>query len=246
MLMEVGVSGEHWPSGGVNAALQILSSFNKDHHLAIDIGAHEGETAAIIHAAGLSQMRCISIEPNPVSFTKLKLNTQSLNNNNFEIEYLGSAVGSEVGTKSFLITDQSAVSGLLEPFSGVSERVPTGDHRIVERFDVGVITIDSLCASLDLDHIDLLKIDTEGFDLEVLRGARKVLERNSASVILSEVFFVNYRKDQCFFWDTASYLHQLGYFFVGLFDTRLTTQGRLYTGNGIWVSSQVGQSLGYL
>ena len=47
--MEVGVSGEHWPSGGVNAALHILSSFEKDHHLAIDIGAHEGETAVAIH-----------------------------------------------------------------------------------------------------------------------------------------------------------------------------------------------------
>lgn len=240
------MSGERWPSGGVNAALHILSSLGKDRHLAIDIGAHEGETAAAIHAAGLLQMRCISIEPNPASFTKLKLNSQNLKNNDFEIEYLGSAVGSEVGTKSFLVTEKSAVSGLLEPFSGVSERVPTGDHKIVERFDVEVITIDSLCSIRNLNHIDLLKIDTEGFDLEVLKGANKILERNLVSVILSEVFFVNYRKDQCFFWDTASYLHQLGYYFVGLFDTRLTTQGRLYTGNGIWVSSQVGQLLGYI
>ena len=240
------MSGEHWPSGGVNAALHILSSFEKDHHLAIDIGAHEGETAVAIHAAGLSKMSCISIEPNPASFMKLKLNSENLKNKNFEIEYLESAVGSKVGTKSFLVTDQSAVSGLLEPFSGVSERVPTGDHRIVERFDVEVITVDSLYSISNLDHIDLLKIDTEGFDLEVLKGARNTLERNLVSVILSEVFFVNYRKDQCFFWDTASYLHQLGYYFVGLFDTRLTTQGRLYTGNGIWVSSQVGLSLGYL
>ena len=240
------MSGEHWPSGGVNAALHILSSLGKDRHLAIDIGAHEGETAAAIHAGGLLQMRCISIEPNPASFTKLKLNSQNLKNNDFEIEYLGSAVGSEVGTKSFLVTEKSAVSGLLEPFSGVSERVPTGDHKIVERFDVEVITIDSLCSIRNLNHIDLLKIDTEGFDLEVLKGANKILERNLVSVILSEVFFVNYRKDQCFFWDTASYLHQLGYYFVGLFDTRLTTQGRLYTGNGIWVSSQVGQLLGYI
>ena len=191
-------------------------------------------------------MSCISIEPNPASFMKLKLNSENLKNKNFEIEYLESAVGSKVGTKSFLVTDQSAVSGLLEPFSGVSERVPTGDHRIVERFDVEVITVDSLYSISNLDHIDLLKIDTEGFDLEVLKGARNTLERNLVSVILSEVFFVNYRKDQCFFWDTASYLHQLGYYFVGLFDTRLTTQGRLYTGNGIWVSSQVGLSLGYL
>jgi len=44
--MEVGVSGEHWPSGGVNAALHILSSLSRGHHLAIDLGVHEGETSA--------------------------------------------------------------------------------------------------------------------------------------------------------------------------------------------------------
>jgi FkbM family methyltransferase len=173
---------------GVNAALQILSSFGKSHHLAIDVGAHESETAAAVHAVGLSNMKVISVEPNTASFSRLVCNSEDLKNNNFEIEYLPVAIGSKTGTTDFFCTNQSAVSGLLQPFSSVSERVPTGDHKIIERFDVQVITIDGLCQSHDIDHIDLLKIDTEGFDLEVLKGAREAIERNSVGIILSEVF----------------------------------------------------------
>jgi len=238
--------GENWPSGGVSAAMGILASLDQKKHLIIDVGAHEGETAEALHSAHLPHTRCLSIEPNPEAFDNLMSNSQNLKNDNFEIEYLRSAVGSEVGTKSFLLTDQSAVAGLLEPFSGVSARVPTGDHEIVQRFEVDVTTIDTLISNLFFTHIDLLKIDTEGFDLEVLKGAIDALRNNKISIVLCETFFVNYRKEQCFFWDIASFLHEFEYFFVGLYDTRQTSQGRLYTGNGIWVSSLVGQSLGFL
>ena len=237
---------DQWPTGGLSAALGILSSLNLENHLVIDVGAHEGETAYACHAARLSHMRCISIEPNPTAFAQLVHNSQKLADHNFDIEFLRSAVGNEVGTRSFVLTDQSAVAGLLEPFAGVDERVPTGDHRVVDRINVEVVSIDSLLLDRQITHVHLLKIDTEGFDLEVLRGAIDVLGNNAVSVIICEVFFVNYRNNQCFFWDIATFLHQLGYFFVNLYDTRPTAQGRLYTGNGIWVSPQVGQSLGYL
>lgn len=238
--------GESWPSGGVTAATNILCSLNLESHLIIDVGAHEGETVEALHASHLASIRCISIEPNPESFVKLQLNSQILKDKGFEVELLQSAVGSKLGAQTFLLTDQSAVAGLLEPFSGVSARVPTGDHEIVKRFNVDVVTIDSLLSSRGLTQVDLLKIDTEGFDLEVLKGASETLGKNMVSVVLCETFFVNYRKDQCFFWDIASFMHQFSYYFVGLYDTRQTSQGRLYTGNGIWVSLHVGQSLGFL
>lgn len=235
-----------WPSAGITEALQILSRLNRESHIVIDVGAHEGETLFACHAASLPRMQCISIEPNPIAYVQLERNAQILINHNFEIEFLRSAVGNVVGTMPLIITDQSAVAGLLEPFAGIDERVPSGDHRVIDRIEVNVVTIDKLITDRKLGHVDLLKIDTEGFDLEVLIGASNALGNSAVSVILSEVFFVNYRQNQCFFWDISNFLHQLGYFFVNLFDTRLTEQGRLYTGNGLWVSSRVGRTLGFL
>jgi hypothetical protein len=89
-------------------------------------------------------------------------------------------------------------------------------------------------------------VDAEGYDLEVLRGAASALREQRIKVVLSEVFFVAYRQGQCYFWDIASYLAEMDYRFVNLFDTRDTSQGRLYTGNGLWVSRDVAAANGYL
>ena len=60
------------------------------------------------------------------------------------------------------------------------------------------------------------------------------------------MFFVKYRKNQCYFWDIASYLQKYNYSFVNLYDTRNTSQGRLYTGNGLWISNDLAQKNNFL
>jgi FkbM family methyltransferase len=47
---------------------------------------------------------------------------------------------------------------------------------------VGVTTIDDYAARAGIDHIDLLKIDTEGHDVRVLHGARRFLGSRAVSV----------------------------------------------------------------
>ncbi len=42
---------------------------------------------------------------------------------------------------------------------------------IVRETEVAITTLDDYCRSTDVSRIDLLKIDTQGYELEVLRGA---------------------------------------------------------------------------
>jgi len=52
-------------------------------------------------------------------------------------------------------------------------------------FIVKVIPLDFLIKVLHIDYIDILKMDVEGYELEVLKGGRKALRLTKAIVVAS-------------------------------------------------------------
>ena len=51
---------------------------------------------------------------------------------------------------------------------------------------VGVDTLDGYASTRGIDHIDLLKIDTEGLDLKVLFGGRALFDNRSIGIVQVE------------------------------------------------------------
>ncbi len=60
------------------------------------------------------------------------------------------------------------------------------DSQIVSRERVPITTIDAFIASHGIDQVDVMKIDVEGAELLVLRGARELLRNDDAPLILYE------------------------------------------------------------
>ena len=58
-------------------------------------------------------------------------------------------------------------------------------RRKVEK--VMVTTLDVYCKQNHLSSIDLLKLDVQGYEARVLRGATKLLEENRIRVIMAEL-----------------------------------------------------------
>lgn len=56
---------------------------------------------------------------------------------------------------------------------------------------VSVTTLDEFCASQGLERVDLLKIDTEGTELDVLRGASRLIANRAIEVIQFEFGYGN-------------------------------------------------------
>lgn len=83
---------------------------------------------------------------------------------------------------------------------------------------VTVRTLDSFCAEKNINDIDLLKTDTEGFDLEVLKGAEAMLRAHQVQFILAEATFHPQNTYHTSFFRLAEYLHGLEYHFVDLYD----------------------------
>ena len=135
------------------------------------------------------------------------------------------------------------MSGVLQADRCLKDRVPTGDHESIESINIEQITIDNIVEEVKIDSstLNILKVDTEGYDLQVLLGAKNSLENKVIDIIISEFFCVRYRECQGYMWDSMAYLSKLGYLFDNIYDTRNTTQGRLYTGNIVAVSPRIAE-----
>ena len=58
---------------------------------------------------------------------------------------------------------------------------------------VNVVSIDSFCKKKNIDKIDLLKIDTEGHEAEVLKGATRMLKKNIRYILIEFHFSKIYK-----------------------------------------------------
>jgi hypothetical protein len=60
---------------------------------------------------------------------------------------------------------------------------------IKETRRVAVRTLDDYCAKQGVTHIDILKSDTQGFDLEVMKGVAQLLMRRRIHLVYMEIIF---------------------------------------------------------
>lgn len=83
---------------------------------------------------------------------------------------------------------------------------------------IQIRTLDSFCAEQNISHIDLLKTDTEGFDLEVLKGAEGMLRSKRIQFVLTEATLHPEDSYHTSFFRVTEYLWGFGYCFVDFYD----------------------------
>ena len=83
------------------------------------------------------------------------------------------------------------------------------------KYDVNMLM--EFCDKNNINSIDILKTDTEGYDLEVLRGGSKMLEARKIKFVLSEVAFYP-GKENTQFLPVFDFLSPYGFRFYGLYD----------------------------
>jgi FkbM family methyltransferase len=96
-----------------------------------------------------------------------------------------------------------------------------------ESQEVKVTTIDAFCTKHNIDNIDILKTDVEGFDFKVLLGAKKLLKERRVKYIISEVGF-RHLPDKGDFILISDYLHKSGYCLSGFYDNYRWGKGKMY------------------
>jgi FkbM family methyltransferase len=115
------------------------------------------------------------------------------------------AFGSEPGTADLLIEPEHPTMARIGAGVGPTEKVK-------------VDTIDQFCVAHQISQIDLLKIDTEGYEIPVLVGAKGMLANNTISIIKAECAVdpdMNYHTQ---FSEVCDVLHPYQYRLFGLYD----------------------------
>lgn len=142
----------------------------KDGDTFIDVGANDGEWCGLLQEG---YKNIIAIEPHPGACLVLSklLKEGSL------IAQL--AAYNESGkTLTLNLFKESVWSTLDEVGTRFDGKEPDSTVR------VKTITIDDLVAKATLDHIDLIKVDVEGAEVEVLEGAKKTLEEHKPPIVV--------------------------------------------------------------
>jgi hypothetical protein len=102
-------------------------------------------------------------------------------------------------------------------------RPPADELRGVEEVDV--TTLDDFLAANGVSAVDLLKIDAEGYDLEVLKGAEQTLSAGRVRVVMAEVGFHPGDDRHPLFDDVRDMLVDYGFAVFGIYEQHLEWTG---------------------
>jgi FkbM family methyltransferase len=155
------------------------------HHRAIDIGANRGDVSNRLLEAGYE---VYAFEPFPPVLEKLT--TRFGDNTRFHL--FPFAVGSANETRDLHIASDQTEDKIYDDstfYSSLTQHSLSEGLVFTETLSVSVKTLASLHESADLpSDIGLVKIDTEGFDLEVIKGMGDFIY----SVVVAEFWDANF------------------------------------------------------
>lgn len=130
--------------------------------ICVDIGANVGAvTLALAKLVG-AQGRVYAIEPGPPNLLRLRANCELNPELTARLEIVAAGAGAEEGELWWAEESGNPGNALLGS---------QGSHRIP------VITLDEFVLKRGMNRLDFIKIDVEGMELEVLKGAEHTLQR---------------------------------------------------------------------
>jgi len=83
---------------------------------------------------------------------------------------------------------------------------------------VQITTLDAFTKKSEIESIDFLKMDVQGWEMNILKGAAELLSRNRIHFILSEVGFQNRKNDLQDFSELNTFLTQSRFFLCGFYN----------------------------
>jgi FkbM family methyltransferase len=197
------------PTASISNLTQNVWYFLPYNPVIVEVGGFEGEHT-IQAAQRYPHGRIFVFEPNPNAFSTLLANIQPYSN----ATAIPSALHSTLTTATLHLNHGVYCNDpRLEKYSSLLESFCLGtDHFNCFRgptLEVPCISLDEWCQENQIDHIDFLHLDTEGFELQILQGAIHILP--TILVIHAKTNHAPFRKGTTQYRDLRAFLEQHGF-----------------------------------
>lgn len=200
-----------------------------------DVGANVGLFSEMI-LKNSPDSKVFAFEPVTATYEKLVENLNLINCVSFQKVALGNTE-EKIFIKTF--DQKDSVLNSLNPLSMNTK----GD----KNEEVEIQRGDEFCSINNITHINLLKIDTEGFELNVLSGFLDMLNSSSIDLIYIETGFDKKNLRNTYFSDILDFLNEKGYQLFGLYEISnwSITIGENY-GNALFINSDLTKKWGFV
>ncbi|HEX6794482.1 MAG TPA: FkbM family methyltransferase [Casimicrobiaceae bacterium] len=152
-----------------------------------------------------------------------------------DVRIWNQALHSATGTRELHVHADPGTSSLL-PRPDDGKRYFHSSDAIVRRVAVRTIDLDTFIREHAQTGVALLKLDTQGCELDILRGTRGALACHAIDVLYLEFFVVPHYAGAPLLGDLLVFLASFGYTLFDLFKGPNATNGQLRFGDAIFVS----------
>jgi FkbM family methyltransferase len=144
-------------------------------HTLVDVGANYGEWIEDTLKCAAPD-KVIAFEPDPTALGVIRPKHKKSE----YVQICEAAVGAEDGSVSFNVSGSSKLSSVLSP-SGRLGEMYGDDARVDENVEAKMVALDSELGGDE--EISILKIDVQGYELEVIKGAEWTLQKTEFLLI---------------------------------------------------------------
>jgi len=195
MLEKVGVSLGHESS---SSSLLVV----------VDVGCRWGFAEKFLNQECQQSFKIFGFDPDAQECARLQASYSHLPAGYVTCVPLGLA--GSVGVRNLYFTKEPACSSLHPPIQFLAENYPALDCITLQKvISISVTTLDKWAQDNGLFAIDYLKIDTQGSELEILKGGAGIV--NTVRCIDIEVEFNPIYEGQTLFGETDTYLRSKGF-----------------------------------
>jgi FkbM family methyltransferase len=172
-----------------------------------DVGANVGQSARLYSKIFLaSQILCF--EPVTETFAQLQENTGKMSN----VRCFHVALSSQNGRSAITAQGRSTMNHLLN-----TSELPAGGTAAPYEY-VETVRLDDFCKAEGIDRISFLKIDTEGGDLNVLKGAEQMLTNQTIDLVEVEAGMNPHNRHHVPLPLLKEYMEQFSYYIFGVYE----------------------------